>query len=124
MENVASSLTNLALDLDGHLVSRKVHIEETYVNVRWPWFILPVLLEAAGLFLFLATASRTRKRGTVFWQSSLLPLLFGGIEQANPTEPLTDLRRSELETRARRTTGQLLYHKSFQHVASGRDANG
>lgn len=108
MSNVAASLTNLALDLSGELFMGRVTINETYVVVRWEWFILPIVLEAAGAFLCLATVFRVHKRKTVLWQSSLLPLLFGGMdEQGTQIGPPTKLSLSDMESKAKQTLGQL-----------------
>lgn len=55
---------------------------ETYISVRWVWFILPAVTVAGSLVLLVATIIYSRQRDVPSWkQSSLLPLFtrFAGL---------------------------------------------
>ncbi|KAL1865343.1 hypothetical protein Daus18300_007233 [Diaporthe australafricana] len=52
---------------------------ETFVHVRWPWFILLVIVETMGLVYFLAVAYG-RKRRRVLWKGSILAALYRGLQ--------------------------------------------
>ena len=51
----------------------------TFVCMRWPWLILPALLEITGLIFLLAMKRASRKCKLSLWKASLWPLLFRGL---------------------------------------------
>ena len=52
----------------------------TYVEVRWPWLVLPLSLEVGGSAFLLMTICLTRRRKAPRWKSSVGALLYHGIE--------------------------------------------
>lgn len=56
-----------------------LYIPETYIVVRWPWFILPSSLVLLSIIFFGLTVRRSTRR-VPLWRSSVLPYLFHGLE--------------------------------------------
>lgn len=52
---------------------------ETFVHVRWPWFVLPVMVETMGLVYFV-TVAYGRKRRRFLWKGSILAALYHGLQ--------------------------------------------
>lgn len=89
---------------------------ETFVRVRWPWFILPVMVETMGLGYFVAVAF-AKKRQRPLWKGSILAALFHGLQHSEYREGETDLdTASGMTTVAERTSVML------RQASSGRDA--
>ena len=80
MENLAESLTKMALDSDDNKVLGKAGTMVTFVRVQWLWLILPLILVLLGLIFLLVTRQASKKRKTPLWKASLWPLLFRGLE--------------------------------------------
>ena len=80
MENLAESLTKMALDSDDNKVMGKAGTMVTFVRVQWLWLILPLILVLMGLIFLLVTRQASKKRKTPLWKASLWPLLFRGLE--------------------------------------------
>ncbi|KAK8086238.1 hypothetical protein PG994_001212 [Apiospora phragmitis] len=59
--------------------------EETYVAVRWPWMILPIVLEVLAFSFLIITIVQCKQSGVAVWKSSTMPMLQGKV---------TDLRES------------------------------
>lgn len=55
--------------------------DETFVHVRWPWFILPVAVEVMGL-VFLLLVAYGIKRNRPLWKGSILAALYHGAQDA------------------------------------------
>ncbi len=83
MEQVAESLTKLALDLDGKGIIGNPGSQVAFVHVRWLWLIMPGMLELTGLILLVLTICSSKKRDAPPWKSSILPLLFHGLEHGS-----------------------------------------
>jgi hypothetical protein len=81
MDNVADSLTKLALDNDENRIIGNIGSQVAFVRVRWPWLIMPGILEVTGLVLLVLTMHSSKKRDAPLWKSSVLPLLFHGLER-------------------------------------------
>lgn len=80
MENLAQSLTRLALDSDDNKVLGNVGTMVTFVRVQWLWLILPLVLVFMGPIFLLVTRWASKKRNLPLWKASLWPLLFRGLE--------------------------------------------
>jgi hypothetical protein len=80
MNNIAASLSKIALDVSGNAVTGVVRVSETYVLVRWEWLMLTIALVAAGLFMFLVTGLRTAQPHNNLWLSSLLTLFYHSFD--------------------------------------------
>ncbi|KAF2138173.1 uncharacterized protein K452DRAFT_198829, partial [Aplosporella prunicola CBS 121167] len=81
-ESIAESLTNqLFLGPDGVDQPGIAYSNETYVVVRWEWAIFPVLLVLIGAIFLIANLWINGHHRVPLWKSSLLPLLFHGLEK-------------------------------------------
>lgn len=78
IENVAASLNNHLQRYATNRVLGKVLVQETFVHVRWPWLVLPLVLVLAGTAALLAVICQTRKEKAVLWKCSSLPLVYRG----------------------------------------------
>ena len=81
MENIAASLTKAGMDLSNEAVEGHVITSEVFVLVRWNWLILPIILEAAGLFVLITAMVISRRNEVLLWKDSILPLLYHGLER-------------------------------------------
>ena len=94
MQNIATSLTNLAVT-QGLVNEQPVNppIDETlnvmhghagssvtYVKARFQWMILPSLLEVAAIVLLYRTIRSTKKKAAPLWKETILALLFYGLK--------------------------------------------
>lgn len=51
----------------------------TFVHVRWPWFVLPVMVELMGLVYFVVIAYGLKRRRSL-WKGSILAALYHGLQ--------------------------------------------
>jgi hypothetical protein len=58
-----------------HEIRGKAFREETFIHVRWPWIILPVIVTLGSIALLLGTAIESKHRKAVLWKCMVLPLL-------------------------------------------------
>ncbi|KAJ5579600.1 uncharacterized protein N7459_005585 [Penicillium hispanicum] len=88
MADMATSMTDNIRSSDAarHLAGR-AFITRTFIHVRWPWIILPVVTVVLAVLLLVATAISSSRLHAVIWKSSVLPLLVGRLE----THPDHDL---------------------------------
>jgi hypothetical protein len=57
-----------------------VRLTEIYVSVRWLWLVFPSALVALGVVFLGLTMLTNRRRGLRLWKSSILAILFHGLE--------------------------------------------
>ncbi len=107
---IAESLTyhNLNLDQDGpHLESLTgtVWTQKAFVAVRWAWLALPVALNTLGFLFLWATAIYTHRHNVPLWKSSLLAILYHGLEDRSfiSDQQQSYDTASEMESAARTT---------------------
>ena len=73
-------MTKLALDLSDQSVAGNVTTIEVFVSVDWKWLVLPITLEVAGILLLLVAVILSRRRRVRLWRSSLLAILYHGLD--------------------------------------------
>lgn len=78
---IAASLTKLGLDLSNVTVSGNVSTSEVYVHAKWVWLAFPIGLEALGILLVLSTIVVSHLQQARLWKSSVLPLLYHGLDE-------------------------------------------
>jgi hypothetical protein len=78
MDRVATSLSKFGRDNSGYTVSGKMAVSESFVNVEWPWIILPPLLVVSTICLLILTIIMTSHRRVNLWKTSIIPFLFNG----------------------------------------------
>ncbi|KAJ5552318.1 hypothetical protein N7494_001696 [Penicillium frequentans] len=106
LSNIAAAVSKYARDMSGIIVSGQVTTSESYVSVHWPWLILPALLLLLGVVLLVSTGTLNRCRKTSLWKSSVLPLIYHGLEKdsfdgENGYESMSKMESSASETRVK-----------------------
>ncbi|CAG8178792.1 unnamed protein product [Penicillium salamii] len=104
MNNIADSLTNLALRESLNKSFGTPHISEVYVQVHWPWVSLPAVVIIASSVLLIFTARITKLEDRALWKTSTLPVLYHGLDDdlLNDAEEHSTL--SKMETSADSTS--------------------
>lgn len=88
MEQTAAAWTQMGLQNTNITIVGTIYNTEVVVKVKWLWLILPAsLVPGSSIFLTL-TILKSRKR--VPWKSSVLALLFHGINPVDREEYLTN----------------------------------
>ncbi|KAJ6008105.1 hypothetical protein N7540_012081 [Penicillium herquei] len=81
VDSISTKLTD-AMRADGS--SQKIRgiafRDEVFIEVRWPWIILPLCVVLGSVFLLLATTIATREGIFVLWKSSVLSLLMTDLD--------------------------------------------
>ncbi|KAL2839515.1 hypothetical protein BJY01DRAFT_250469 [Aspergillus pseudoustus] len=80
MDNVAASFTKAGLVASTATVAGTVRTAEVYVHVEWWWLILPAALVVLGTVFWLLTMAINRHQRLRLWKSSVLALLFHGLD--------------------------------------------
>lgn len=76
--------------------------QETFINVRWPWLILPLLLDVLALVFLVFVVVSTKRSNTQVWKSSQMVTIFHGftfreqmdMEKAHGMIDMEDVARS------------------------------
>ncbi|KAI1194473.1 hypothetical protein F5X97DRAFT_327466 [Nemania serpens] len=78
---IADSLTNWIQASQGSVeVLGTNSVQVTVISIDWAWLTLPIILVfSSAIFLFI-TVMCSRKNSVPVWKSSLMPLLFHGLE--------------------------------------------
>ncbi|KAL3467196.1 hypothetical protein BJX64DRAFT_192179 [Aspergillus heterothallicus] len=80
MGNVAASFTRAGLLASRASVPGTVRSAEVYVDVQWLWLVLPAALVVLGTVFWVLTMAINRYQRLRLWKSSVLALLFHGLE--------------------------------------------
>lgn len=85
LQNVAASLTKLALDKSNKTVLGTVLTDEVYVSVAWPWVAVPLTVFVLTIVFLQLTTRASREKGSeagdCVWKSSAFPFLYHGLEE-------------------------------------------
>ena len=119
--NVAAALTQLGLDQTDATVSGTIGVSEVYVDVRWKWFMLPCLLELAGISFLLVTILVSKYQNVPTWKSSLYALLYHGLEREVLHEHAIEDTVSGMRQRARSVNVRLKMSDNGDRVALRRE---
>lgn len=92
MDNIATALTNYVRDSSNITVVGQAGQVQIYVQVIWPWIILPTFLVVAGTGFLMLAMLETKRRGACIWKTSELSLLFHGLKDLD--QELHALHRS------------------------------
>jgi hypothetical protein len=120
LENVATALTNYGLEMTTDTVPGRAFAEETYVEVRWRWIILPVLLQLSTLVLFITTVVYSHLNGVPIWKSSILAIIYHGVEDLDEKKDLAAERLSGMNKIAREDKVQFSRSADGIHHLYGR----
>ena len=87
--SIAASLTKLGLEDSNFTTYGNISTTQVYVKVEWNWLIFPMALEILGIALLVLTMIMSRFHKTRLWKSSVLPLLYHGLDDSIArTEPM------------------------------------
>jgi hypothetical protein len=84
VESISTSLTDTirAAEPSGRDPGRAFK-DETFIDVRWLWIILPLCVVLGSDMLLSAAMIATRKHNDVLWKSSVFPLLMSYLDIAH-----------------------------------------
>ena len=107
VQRMAASLSKLARDSSSKTATGIVSTQQTYVKVNWPWVTLPALLLALGIILVFSTIMVNKRQRLGLWKSSILPVLYHGLENEYLTvdDESTDI--SQMDEAARNVNVKL-----------------
>lgn len=109
--NISDSVRQMAVSMTDRMRSNKnsSHVTGTayrtitYINVRWPWIILPAALVVLSALLFAAMIKTTRG-DSVLWKSSVLPLMIGRLQTAPENDLTYERHLGSIETISRKVS--------------------
>ena len=86
MDRVATSLNQVLLTdpTTSEIITGNARSVVPILQVRWEWLSLPAVLLTCTLGFLLLTIAISRRRKSLVWKTSSLPLLFHGVE--NPED--------------------------------------
>lgn len=85
MANLVSLYTERAIDSHSIPLSGSIVTDETRIQVRWPWLLLPWLLNVATVILLVLTIWKTRREQVPLWKTSFLTALLPLLEDEQQT---------------------------------------
>ncbi|CAG8380063.1 unnamed protein product [Penicillium salamii] len=77
MSGVADSLNKMTLQGSGENVHGTAYTATVYVEVHWPWLVLPGLLVLSGIIFFVLAVFA--QNDALLWKSSVFAFLFHGV---------------------------------------------
>jgi hypothetical protein len=80
VRSVADSATRSALRASNVTEYRTVASAKVYVRVSWGWLVLPTVLVVTGLVFLGSSVIVNRGQGLRLWKSSVLAVLFHGLD--------------------------------------------
>jgi hypothetical protein len=86
MSTIAAALSQSSIEQSNFSIPGTVHRVQTVVEVQWVWLILPALVVALADVFFIWTIITNKKSGTSLWKSSVLALLYHGLEKVEPDD--------------------------------------
>ncbi|KAL2800379.1 hypothetical protein BJX66DRAFT_321783 [Aspergillus keveii] len=81
MGNIAASLSRAALVSSNQSVYGTISQGEAYVSVDWIWILLPSALVLLGVCFLLLTILANRRQHLHLWKSSILAVVFHGLDE-------------------------------------------
>lgn len=84
--------------------------QRTHVFIRWGWIILPLFLLLLSLLLLIGTVVKSTREESVvgIWKTSVIAILFNGIDDSVQNSVGPNCRMTEARTRAREFTVKLV----------------
>ena len=102
LQNISISMTNLIRNADSTTapVIGKVWTAETIVHVQWIWFIYPIAMILLTLVFLVATIVQSSSQDIKVWKSSILAVLFHGLDDPGYNGTHQPLDSTDMERRA------------------------
>jgi hypothetical protein len=97
LENIAIALENYGLEKADTKVLGRAYAEESYVQVRWWWILLPTLLQLSTLVLFIITVVYSHLNGVPIWKSSILAIIYHAVEDLDEKKDVAAERLSGMD---------------------------
>lgn len=110
MDDMATGMTNALMNnysTPGAAQAGVAHLNETYIQVRWPWLVLPALLTLSAFAFIILVMIESSGHENMLWKSSLLPLFFQHLEVDEAKVPVSS-STSEMDRSARSITARLV----------------
>ena len=120
LEGIANALTNYGLRTTNDTVEGDATMEGSYVRIRWQWIVLLAFLEVASLALLILTMIHSRRKDVPLWKSSVLALIYHGVDELRGQETLAAERLSGMEVTAKTTDVQLVKSEDGLNTLSKR----
>ncbi|KAL5044414.1 hypothetical protein BDW71DRAFT_209420 [Aspergillus fruticulosus] len=86
ISKIAAALTQSSLEQSTFLISGTVNRVQNVIEVQRVLLILPALLVALAGVFFIRAIVTNRKSGSFLWKSSVLALLYHGLERVDPDD--------------------------------------
>ncbi|KAL4912286.1 hypothetical protein BDW62DRAFT_194993 [Aspergillus aurantiobrunneus] len=87
LDSMSTSVTDtLRTNPHGTKIFGNSFRDETFIQVRWPWIILPVIVTLGSIALLLGTAIGSKQKKAVLWKCMVLPLLSSHLHTAPENE--------------------------------------
>lgn len=107
IRSMAAALNNfsLARTEEASRVRGMARLSETIVKVRWPWLVLPLVVEALGFVLLVVATLFSKRQAAGLWKDSLLAVLYHGLDREDgrlhgeSTRTMTDMKMMAKRTR-------------------------
>ncbi|CAI7592927.1 unnamed protein product [Penicillium pancosmium] len=92
LESMSISVTDtLRTNSHANKVPGLAYQVEMFIEVRWPWIILPVIVTLGSIALLLGTAMGSKQQKAVLWKCTVLPLLSCHLN-TSPEHEIASLR--------------------------------
>lgn len=92
LESMSTSITDrFRASSKGNRVHGQAHKVESFIDVRWPWIILPGCVILGSILLLLGTALVSKRQHAVLWKSSVLPLMISCLD-TTPEHEISSLQ--------------------------------
>ena len=98
----------------------RAYADESYVQVQWWWIVLPALLQLSTLVLFITTAIHSHRNRVAIWKSSILAIIYHGVEDLDEKKDLAAERLSGMDAIAREDKLQFSQSADGIHHLYGR----
>lgn len=80
-DNIAEAMTReMYIGPGSTKQAGKANSQEVYIRVQWEWAIFPMVLVLFGVIFLASNVWINSRDGVYLWKSSLLPLLFHGLQ--------------------------------------------
>jgi hypothetical protein len=110
MKTLSDSMTEVirAFGTKDDAVKGTVLVPATFINVRWSWLVLPMVLPLLSTTLLIVVAWQTRRTGIPTWKSDPLAMLWHDFARDSWPRPVpNNAGPKDLEDRANRVWVQL-----------------
>ena len=110
---MATAMTNVLMNnysTAGAEQAGIAHRNETYIEVRWPWLVLPALLTLSAFVFVVLVMVESSGQENMLWKSSMLPLLFQHLDVDDANFPISSTI-GDMERSARSITASLVLRR-------------